>query len=204
VDCVGQLGFFGEAFGGGSEIVRVELQTPRLILRPLELADAEATQRLFPHWEIVRYLANAVPWPYPEDGALAFYRDSALPGMARGDEWHWGLRLKGGPDHLIGAVSLMRTGDTNRGFWMGLPWQGLGLMGEAVDAVTGYWFDVLGMPVLRTLKAAANIASKRISEKGGMRLVGTGDHDYVSGRLPTEFWEITAGEWRNRVARGVQ
>lgn len=181
-----------------------EIWTPRLILRPLELSDAETTQRLFPHWEIVQYLANKVIWPYPEDGALAYYRDWALPGVARGEEWHWGLRLKGGPDHLIGAVSLMRTGETNRGFWMGLPWQGRGLMSEAVEAVTGYWFDVLRMPVLRTSKAAANIASRRVSEKGGMRLVGTDDRDYVSGRLPTEFWEITAEEWRARVASRVQ
>lgn len=32
------------------------LETPRLILRPLELPDAEQTQLLFPHWDIVRYL----------------------------------------------------------------------------------------------------------------------------------------------------
>lgn len=35
-----------------------ELETPRLLLRPLELADAAETQILFPQWEIVRYLAN--------------------------------------------------------------------------------------------------------------------------------------------------
>src|SRR5947209_2342627 len=62
------------------------LETPRLVLRPLELADAEQTQRLFPHWEVVRFLANRVPWPYPDDGALTYYRDDALPAMARGDE----------------------------------------------------------------------------------------------------------------------
>ena len=46
-----------------------ELETPRLLLRPLVLADAAETQILFPRWEIVRYLANHVPWPYPPDGA---------------------------------------------------------------------------------------------------------------------------------------
>jgi hypothetical protein len=34
------------------------LETRRLWLRPLELADAEQCQVLFPHWEIVRYLRN--------------------------------------------------------------------------------------------------------------------------------------------------
>ena len=37
------------------------LETPRLILRPLELTDADEIQRLFPQWEIVRYLDAIVP-----------------------------------------------------------------------------------------------------------------------------------------------
>jgi ribosomal-protein-alanine N-acetyltransferase len=34
-----------------------------------------------------------------------------------------------------------------------------------------------------------------------MRLVAREEHEYVSGRLPTEIWEITAEEWN---ARGAQ
>jgi hypothetical protein len=36
----------------------VRQETPRLALRPLELADAEQAQKLFPTWEIVKFLAN--------------------------------------------------------------------------------------------------------------------------------------------------
>jgi len=57
------------------------LETSRLFLQPLELADAEQVQRLFPHWQIVRYLASVVPWPYPPDGARQFFRDVALPAV---------------------------------------------------------------------------------------------------------------------------
>jgi [ribosomal protein S5]-alanine N-acetyltransferase len=63
------------------------LDTRRLSLRPLELADAEQTPRWFPHWEIVKFLANRIPWPYPADGALTHYRDDVLPAMARGERW---------------------------------------------------------------------------------------------------------------------
>ncbi len=62
------------------------LETPRLWLRPLELADAEQAQVLFSHWEIVRYMSRVVPWPYPPDGAYTWYRDHALPAMERGEE----------------------------------------------------------------------------------------------------------------------
>jgi RimJ/RimL family protein N-acetyltransferase len=171
------------------------LETSRLLLRPLELADAAQAQVLFPHWEIVRFLNSRVPWPYPPDGALAFYRDVALPAVERGEAWHWTLRLKADPGQLIGSIGLMRAPNKNRGFWLGLPWQGKGLMTEACAAVTDYWFNTLRFPVLRVPKAAPNTASRRISEKQGMRLIATEERDFVSGRLPTEIWEITAEEW---------
>ena len=174
------------------------LETRRLISRPLELADADQAQVLFPQWEIVKYLTKQIPWPYPPDGAFTFYRDIALPAIERGEAWHWTLRLKAAPARMIGSIALMRGEKTNRGFWLGLPWHGQGLMSEACDAVTDYWFDTLRFPLLRVPKAAVNVASRRISEKTGMRIVATEERDYVSGRLLTEIWETTAEEWRSR------
>ena len=73
-------------------------------------------------------------------------------------------------------------------------------MTEAVIAVNDFWFDTLGFQTLRAPKAVANAASRRISEKTGMRLVGFAERDYVSGRLPGEVWELTAEEWRGHRA----
>ena len=81
------------------------LETQRLILPQLELADAEQVQVLFGRWEIVQYLAARVPWPYPPDGALTFCRDIALPAIQNGVEWHWTIRLKTMPDRIIGSIS---------------------------------------------------------------------------------------------------
>jgi RimJ/RimL family protein N-acetyltransferase len=174
------------------------LETARLRLVPQSLDDVDQIQALFPQWEIVRDLAAVVPWPYPPDGALTWTRDVVLPETARGESWHWTLRLKSHPDQVIGAISLRAGGDNNRGFWMGRPWQGQGLMSEAVDAVTDFWFDVLGFPVLRVPKAAGNIASRRISVRQGMRVIATDEREFVGGRAPAEVWEITAEEWRTR------
>jgi ribosomal-protein-alanine N-acetyltransferase len=174
------------------------LRTPRLILRPLTLADAAQVQILFPHWEIVRYLTTDVPWPYPPDGAYRFFRDVALPAVKRGEAWHWTVRLKSAPKKVIGGIGLMARAENNRGFWIVPQCQRKGLMTEATEAVTDFWFNKLGFPLMRVQKAAANAASRRISERNGMRLVGTIERDYVSGRLPTELWEITAKEWRAR------
>ena len=179
------------------------METPRLWLRPLELADAAQAQLSFPQWEVVRYLTNQVPWPFPPDGVYIHYRDTALPAVERGDAWHWTLRLKSDPDRLIGCISLWKREQTNRGFWLGAPWRGQGLMTEACDAVTDYWFETLGFPLLRVPKAAVNTASRRISERQGMRVVETREDEYVSGRLLTEVWEITAEEWMARKTQSL-
>ena len=176
------------------------ISTARLILRPLELADADAVQALFPRWEIVRFLNSHVPWPYPADGALRFIRDHVLPAVERGAEWHWSIRRQAAPEQLIGAIGLMDRPKDNRGFWLDPAYQGQGLMAEASAAVTDYWFETLERPVLQVLKAVANVRSSRVSERAGMRLIETTEWDYVSGRLPTEVWEITRDEWRQRRA----
>jgi RimJ/RimL family protein N-acetyltransferase len=169
-----------------------------MLLRPLGLPDADQVQRLFPHWDIVKHLNASVPWPYPPDGARQFFEQVALPAMMRGEQWTWSIALRSEPAQLIGCISLMKGEDDNRGFWLGLPWQGRGLMTEASDAVTDFWFNTLKHPVLRVPKAIANTASRRISEKQGMRVVALVERDYVSGRLPAEIWEITAEEWNAR------
>ena len=179
-----------------------QLETRRLILQPLALDDAECLQRIFPQWEIVRYLATRVPWPYPKDGSLTYIRDLALPAMERGEEWHWTLRLKTEPELPIGCVSLRTTRADNRGFWIAPEYRRRGLMTEAADAVTEYWFETLGFPEIRVAKAIENTGSRRISEKNGMRVIAREERDYVGGRLPTEIWWMTAEEWRRRRAGG--
>ena len=181
----------------------VGLETSRLILQPLQLEDAEQTQTLFAQWDVVKYLNAGVPWPYPSDGVFAYYRDLSIPAVERGDEWHWTLRLKSAPTEIIGAIGLVRPPKdatkpgNNRGFWLVPSWHRKGIMLEAVIAANDYWFDVLGFPLLRVSKAVENVGSRRISEKTRMRVVARNESDYVSGRLPTEVWELTAEEWRS-------
>jgi RimJ/RimL family protein N-acetyltransferase len=167
------------------------LATERLLLQPLQLADTEQVQQLFPQWEIVRFLNVVVPWPYPPDGALTYSRDQAPP--------PWGAVTSGtGPSasNPPRAIGLFRNETDNRGFWIAPAWQRQGLVTEAVFTVNDYWFNILGFPVLRAPKAVANISSIRISQKTGMRMIGIIQKDLVSGRQPCELWEILAEEWQ--------
>ncbi|MCO5781368.1 GNAT family N-acetyltransferase [Citrobacter meridianamericanus] len=169
--------------------------TPSLLLKPLVANDAVQIQRIYPRWEIVRYMVSSVPWPFPENGAEHYVNNVALPDMAKGLAWIWTIRRSDDPDIMIGLICLYDVEDNNRGFWLVPEWQGQGLMREASIVVTDYWFNTLNRPVLRAPKAVDNIRSKRISASSHMRLIKTEKKQYVSGRLDSELWEITREEW---------
>ena len=175
--------------------------TPRLLLTPLQLSDAAPIQQLFPHWEVVRYLDSRVPWPYPADGALEYVRDIALPRIEQGLEWHWMIRLAHAPSQCIGSVSLYDEPGNHRGFWLAPQWQGQGYMREVCEVINQYWFQTLGRPTLQVPKAAGNLASRRISEREGMRLIDTCEGHFVGGPMPKQTWELTRDQWlRNQNA----
>lgn len=170
------------------------LESRRLILRPLCLEDAPQIQDKLPHFEIVQYLADKLPWPYPPTGAEDFIREIALPGIAAGKAWHWSLRPKASPNELIGVISLS-LGEENRGFWIAKEWQRLGLMSEAAIVVTDFWFDQIGQEKLKIHKAIENHGSVKISQRSNMRLIGTEMRNYVGGKMESQLWEITKDAW---------
>ena len=89
--------------------------------------------------------------------------------------------------------------DNNRGFWLVPEWQGQGLMSEASDAVTRYWFEELDKEVLRAPKAAVNTRSVNFSQRSGMRLVRREKAHYVAGEL--NFHDVFCGGNHRRFIR---
>lgn len=119
------------------------LTTERLLLQPLVAEDAAQIQKLYPRWEIVRYMVSSVPWPYPDNGAENYVKNVALPDMAKGIAWFWSIRRREVPDELMGIICLYDVEDNNRGFWLAPEFQGQEYMREASIAATDYWFNTL-------------------------------------------------------------
>jgi len=172
------------------------LETARLILRPVRLDDAPVIQRIFPHWEVVRYLAAKIPWPYPEGAAEEHVRLS-IDNMARGLKFHWAITLKAEGDQVIGRIDLWQdTGDhEQRGFWLAADYHRRGLMTEAADRVTEYAFLELGWPQLYLSNAVENTASHRVKERQGARIVGYAPIDIVQGPTRRVIWLLTREDW---------
>lgn len=179
------------------------IETRRLLLRAVTLADAPAIQRHFANWNIIQHIGDAVPWPYPADGAERFLTDNALPRMARGEAHLWAICLKWTPEEAIGVIEFrVRTdlGD-HRGFWLAEPHWRRGLMTEAVEAVNRFVFEDLRIDSFIEENAANNAASRRLKEKSGGVFLRHRECRYLSGERRSEVWHMTRAGWLGAIAR---
>jgi ribosomal-protein-alanine N-acetyltransferase len=174
------------------------LETPRLILREVRLSDAPAVQRRFADWEVVKYLnGDHVPWPYPDDGAETHLRSS----LEKRHRYFWAITFRGGDDEAVGLISMQPDDGVSReqrGFWLGREFWGQGLMTEAADRVTEFAFLELGWPHLWLDNAEANLASHRVKEKQGARIVDRVPAKWVSGEGTRVVWLLTRDAWLAR------
>lgn len=173
-------------------------ETERLILRAVTEADAPAYERHFVDYEVIRYLNDAIPWPYPEGGVLAYLKSDVLSPPPGKQRWHWGVFLKTQPDELIGMIDIFRPGSpSNRGFWLGRKFWGQGYMSEALEPVMDYAFDVLDFETFVLSNAVGNKRSRRLKEKFGARLLEVKPAKFVDPDYTEhEVWELTKENWR--------
>src|SRR5262245_52343927 len=157
--------------GAEARAPEVRLDTARLILRPLRLADAAVIERLASEWEVARHTSH-IPHPYPPGGAARWLsQQHHEPGV-----WLWGIVRREGD--LIGCIELrLQEGvpGASVGFWIGRPYWGRGYCTEALAAVVDHAFDALDLPRLEAQARAENVASIRVQEKLGFRFVGRGE-----------------------------
>ena len=118
----------------------VRLQTPRLLLRPLRVDDADALLAIFSDPQVMRYWSTP-PWTSSEQAHAMINRD--LDGMARGE--HIRLGLERLDDHaLIGHCTLFAWFKQSRraevGYGMARACWGQGYMDEALRALLNWGF----------------------------------------------------------------
>jgi RimJ/RimL family protein N-acetyltransferase len=185
------------------------LETARLVLRDVTMADPEKYRRHFADYAVISELTRLVPWPYPADGVPEYF-DKVQPEQGQ-DRWVWALYLKSDLTDPIGNIDLRRrkrsAGDEefspqlheSRGFWLARKHWGKGLMTEATDAVTDYAFDVLGFETMILSNALGNTRSRRIKEKAGAVLLRTEPATFVNPDYThREVWELTKHAWKTR------
>lgn len=142
------------------------LRTPRLVLRPLDLDDAAAVQRLAGHPAIADTTLN-IPHPYLDgmaeqwirSGAAAWEKGSGVAyAITEGGELRGVITMKLDPRSRCGEF----------GYWIGQPYWGRGLATEALRAFLDFGFREMGLNRIQASHLSRNPASGRVMEKAGM------------------------------------
>jgi RimJ/RimL family protein N-acetyltransferase len=149
------------------------LTTERLILRPLEAADAPVIHGLAGDFAVADTTLN-VPHPYEKDMAekwIATHRAQ----YEEGTHATFGIVLKEAGT-LVGVISLslnprVRSGEL--GYWIGAPYWSCGYCTEAAAALVDFAFASLKLHKVSAHHLARNPASGRVMQKIGMSKEGT-------------------------------
>jgi RimJ/RimL family protein N-acetyltransferase len=177
------------------------LVTDRLVLRKLDLDDANAVAERAGDRRVARFLI-AVPSPYPVSLAARWI-------MARIAWWphQRGVTLaitrREAPDQLLGTVSLRRHARDQRaelGYWLGTDAWGRGIATEAADALVDFGFRELGLSRIYAQVLAGNDASCRVLEKLGMLSEGVRRSHVRKGKRmhDVSMFGMLRTEWRDR------
>jgi len=175
------------------------LETARLRLRRFTPGDADLLVELDNDPEVMRYLTGGRPTPRAViEGELLpkIIREYAeSPGLGR-----WAAQDRGG-GRFLGWFALApgRPGEAELGYRLRRPVWGDGYATEGSRALVRHAFTVLGLRRVYAETMAVNLASRRVMEKAGLRLVRTFHlvwDDPIEGTEHGEVeYALTSAEW---------
>lgn len=145
--------------------MQAEIQTDRLLLRPLRASDAGPIAFWAARPEIARM--TALPHPYPPGAAESFVA-ATLSGRSGEQVWAMDATQSGG-EAFIGSLGLKRADEDKARlrYWLGPDLWGAGYATEAAQAVIAAWFAAPGHRTLISNVYEDNAASRRVLEKLG-------------------------------------
>jgi RimJ/RimL family protein N-acetyltransferase len=144
----------------------MELETKRLLLRPLHDDDAHAMALALNNYAVAKNMAR-VAFPYSLEAAQHFINlqrsfDSRSKICA--------IAFRAAPDELLGLVSYEyaeKTGDYELGYWLRQCCWHMGIMSEAAMALVKYGFTLAHVQRLTSCYHVDNPHSGRILRKLG-------------------------------------
>ena len=148
-----------------------EIETERLLLRKVELTDANDMFSVTKDDEVARFLAWSAHQSIIETNEFI---KSFIHGYKTGECFRWAIALKSS-NRFIGLINLKPAFSQNRvslGYWLGRSFWNKGYATEAVKAVICLLFDKLNVNRIEAEHFIENPASGRVMEKAGMEYEG--------------------------------
>jgi ribosomal-protein-alanine N-acetyltransferase len=131
------------------------LFTERLILRQVEVSDAEQLELLINDFDVASTTLN-IPYPYPKGSATAFINKEN--------------------DAFMGSIGMNINQKHNRaelGYWLGKRYWNQGYVTEGVKRIIKYGFEELKLNKIHAGALTRNPASSSVITKSGMQYEGT-------------------------------
>ena len=147
------------------------LETPRLVLRPPRMSDAETIfQSYGQDAEVCRY----VTWrPHQTVADTQEYLRRCLDDAGKGTRFVWAITPRGS-DTLVGMIETRLAGHKAEcGYVLAREHWGRGVMSEALRAVADFALSLPGVYRVWAVCDVENRASARVMEKAGMAYEGT-------------------------------
>ena len=148
------------------------INTPHLTLRPIVPADAAALYRIYQNEGVLQYFPNPTPPPLEKVQRFVAFQQAHWEKYGYGN---WGVVLEG-EGKIIGWAGLQylpELDETEVGFLLDRPFWGKGYATEAARASIQFGFEHFDLDHIIALVHPENIASRRVIEKCGLRLVQT-------------------------------
>src|SRR5262249_19592063 len=145
-------------------------ETPRLLLRHFVESDLEEMAVLMANPDFMRFSTD----PFTREKTTSFLFDRVIAPARAGQPSLFALILRE-KERLIGYCGFFRqivdeTEETEIGYRLHPDYWGRGLATEAARAVREYGFSVLKLERVISLIHPDNHASRRVTEKNGMKL----------------------------------
>jgi ribosomal-protein-alanine N-acetyltransferase len=180
---------------------QINIQTNRLLLRPLQVSDAPALLAIFGDEKVMRYWSTPA-WDSIDIAHELIARD--LKAMADGTYIRLGIERT--EDHaLIGTASLFDLNEQCRraeiGYGMTSSAWGVGYMHEALSALLSFGFSELKLNRVEADIDPRNLASAKSLERLGFTREGyLRERWIVDGVVSdTALYGLLVSEWKTRV-----
>lgn len=157
---------------------------------------APAIQALVADPAIAAY--TRIPHPYPENGAAEFIA-SQIAEREAGRSFGFAIEDRGELVGVCGLEDVGRADARELGFWVGRPHWGRGYASLAVRMLLQFAFRNLGLAEVSAHAFESNVASRRVLEKNGFRLVRLERGEGLAPKRPAEplcVYAITAPRWQ--------
>ncbi len=176
------------------------LATKRLVLRAPRAGDAAAIASLINDRRIAENTAR-IPHPYSLADAHAFLaqanREPSQPSFL--------IALADGT--IVGGcgIHVLRGGERELGYWIGVPYWGRGYATEAARAVVDHAFEALGCERLTSGARVSNPASRRVLEKCGFQWTGVSliRIRALKSSAPVDRFRLDRGLWASLKSWGT-